>query len=105
MQSFARLKGSPKKIPEIVGIIIDDVVTSNVIFIGPLDSESILNKLLNAVTMPNNNPKRTVKTETEFFKSNIPNSKTHTEYTVILKKTICFDVLSFFLQQLLKRQF
>ena len=104
-QSFARLKASPKKIPDIVGIIIDDVVTSSVMFIGPLDRESILNKLLSAVTTPNNNPNKTVKNEIFSFKSNSPNNRTHTEYTIILKRFMCFAVFNAVLQELLKRQF
>ena len=103
-QSFARLKASPKKIPDIVGIIIDDVVTSSVMFIGPLDRESILNKLLSAVTTPNNNPNKTVKNEIFSFKSNSPNNRTHTEYTIILKRFMCFAVFNAVLQELLKRQ-
>jgi hypothetical protein len=42
IQSFAMLKTSPKKIPDIVGIIMDDVVTNSVRFIGPFERESIL---------------------------------------------------------------
>jgi hypothetical protein len=40
--SFGRLKPSPKNTPDIVGMIIDDVVISRVMCIGPLDKESIL---------------------------------------------------------------
>jgi hypothetical protein len=44
-----------------VGIIIDDVVISSVIFIGPLESACILKQLLSAVTTPNKTPSNTVK--------------------------------------------
>ena len=104
-KSFARLKASPKNTPDIVGITIEEVVTSNVMFIGPLDKESILNKLLSAVTTPNNKPNKTVKNESFSFKSSIPNIRTHTEYTTVLKRFICFEVVSAVLQELLKRQF
>jgi hypothetical protein len=40
--SLEILKSSPKKTPDSVGMIMEDVVISRVMCIGPLESESIL---------------------------------------------------------------
>jgi hypothetical protein len=40
--SLGRLKLSPKKIPDMVGTIMEDVVIKRVMCIGPEDRESIL---------------------------------------------------------------
>jgi hypothetical protein len=41
MQSLGKLKLSPKKMPDIVGIIIDDVVIKTVMCIGPFERARI----------------------------------------------------------------
>jgi hypothetical protein len=88
-----------------VGIIMEDVVTSIVIFIGPVDRESILNKLLSEVTTPNIIPIKKVKGESVSFKSRSPKIITQTEYIKILNRFMCFALFNFVLQELFKRQF
>ena len=76
--SFNKLNLSPKNIPDNVGIIIDDVVISNVICIGPLDNANILYKLLNAVTTPKSTPNKTVYKERLPLSVKIPKIKMQT---------------------------
>ena len=52
--------------------IIDDVVISKVMCIGPVESADILYKLLNAVTIPNKSPSDIVKKDIPLLNTPIP---------------------------------